>query len=71
MNLYQLLFKISRYEGEKENWVEISHDALFLQNGRETFSTSTTFVWVLWLSSNLSSTHLSCPFLFFSQNWEK
>ena len=29
MNLYLLLFKISRYEGEKENWVEISHDALF------------------------------------------
>ena len=52
-NLRLILFKISiKCEGEKEYWLGINHDALFLQTGRETFSTPSTFVWILRLSSN-------------------
>ena len=51
-NLHLLLFKIPRHEGLKENWVLIMHNALFLQNVNETFSTPIKFVWVLCLSSN-------------------
>ena len=63
-----LLFKISiKCEGEKEYWLGINHDALFLQIGRETFSTPSTFVWILRLSSNFII--YSAPFLSFS--WTK
>ena len=51
--MYLLLFKIPRYEGEKEKRVETNQNALlFFKMVSKIFVLLSNFVCVLWLSSN-------------------